>query len=205
MSIQCSGESYQLKWMDSARFVKEEGLGLKKAIIAFFKGKTITHTEYLNLCKESQTISAKTRQHFDEAKNVYNRTPETLKHFDEAEKVYYRTIDKKISILPETTVFGTNQNDPETDSDMNDYLKSSRTNENEVSDEVFELRETQGILFRLIKTRFQKNGLKLSIFDNKESREVMIELENSNLFVQNELTAIREHLADELDSSPYWK
>ncbi len=188
MSIQCSGESFQLKWMDSARFAKEEGLGLKKAFIAFFKGKTITHTEYLNLCEESQTLSTK-----------------TLKHFDEAKKVYNRTINKKISILPENTVFGTNQNDPETDSDKNAYLKSSRTNENEVSDEVFELRETQELLFRLIKIRFQESGLKLSIFDNKESREVMIELENSNLFDYKELKAIREHLADELDSSPYWK
>ncbi|KEI70161.1 hypothetical protein [Endozoicomonas elysicola] len=188
MSITCSGESFQLKWMDSARFVKEEGLGFKKAFIAFFKGKTITNAEYLNLRKGSQTHSPKTLQHFYEAKKVYNRT-----------------INKEISISPDDKVSGTNQNDPEVDAEMNALLNSSRTNENEVSDEVFELREKQERLFQLIKTRFQESGLKLSIFDNKESREVMRELEASNLFDYQELSEIRKHLANELDSSPYWK
>lgn len=57
----------------------------------------------------------------------------------------------------------------------------------------------------MIKDRFEENRLSLSRFDNKESSEILKELESLKIFSNTELDDIRKYLIDELDSSPYWK
>lgn len=84
-------------------------------------------------------------------------------------------------------------------------LKAYRSNNDDSSIDTRRKRSLQQSIFFMIKDRFEENRLSLSRFDNKESSEILKELESLKIFSNTELDDIRKYLIDELDSSPYWK
>ncbi|WP_067515062.1 hypothetical protein [Endozoicomonas ascidiicola] len=183
MSINYSEGAFQLRGLDAARFIRNEGGGLIKALVGFFRGRTVTDGEY-------SVIKSKTKNH----------SPEMLKRFRTIKRIQSRNIEL-FSARPKLEINLIDLNSSYKDED----LKAARTNKNEVSDEDFDLREDQDLLFKDIKNRLEDHGYKPSIFDHKESSEIMKMLESLEIFDSSEIQDIRDYLADELDTSPYWK
>ena len=121
MSIKFSGQSFQLKGMDSARYIREEGHGLLKAIVGFFKGMEVSYVDYLSFRKK-------------------NHSPKLLQKLYEAKKIHDRAVGRTgVSIDEEETVFGCDHGDCEMDFE----LKASRSNADDVPYKTYKLRETQ--------------------------------------------------------------
>ncbi|WP_257293495.1 hypothetical protein [Endozoicomonas sp. YOMI1] len=88
---------------------------------------------------------------------------------------------------------------------MDVELKAYRSNNDDSSIDTRRKRSLQQSIFFMNKDRFEENRLSLSRFDNKESSEILKELESLKIFSNTELDDIRKYLIDELDSSPYWE